>query len=92
MRRAAKRDLSEPAIVKALEQAGVSVWRMDQPVDLLLGYRGKTVLAECKTGKRKLNANQARFVDEWRGSAVIVLRTVDDAIEFVNGFTGRESQ
>lgn len=34
-RRAAKRDLTEPAIVAALEAAGAKVWRLSQPLDLL---------------------------------------------------------
>jgi hypothetical protein len=45
----AKRDASEPAIVKALEGMGCSVWRMDTPCDLLVGFAGKNHLAECKS-------------------------------------------
>lgn len=84
MRRAAKRDISEPAIVQALEQSGATVFRLDRPVDLLIGYRGRTYIAECKTGRGKLNANQVAFIEAWKGNTVPVLRTVEDAVDFIN--------
>lgn len=82
-----KRDASEPGIVAALEQLGASVERMDKPVDLLIGFRRVTVLAECKTpgtqyGKR-LNQNQQGFADRWRGSPIVVLHSPDDAIRLI---------
>lgn len=88
MRRAAKRDASERPIVSTLRKIGCSVYIMDQPVDLLIGVAGKTFLAECKTpgtqyGK-KLNKNQQDFQDNWRGDAVVTLRTIDDALTFVS--------
>jgi hypothetical protein len=85
MRRAAKRDASEREIVDALRKCGVTVYLLDQPVDALLGYRGETTLAEFKTGKAKLNANQVRFIDAWRGSAVVTMRTAGDALAWING-------
>ena len=48
MRRAAKRDLSEPSIVGALEQVGATVYRQ-LPVDLLVCFRGVWTPMECKT-------------------------------------------
>lgn len=84
MRRAAKRDASEREIVEVLRQCGVTVYLLDQPVDALLGYRGKTTLAEFKTGKAKLNANQVRFIEAWRGSPVITMRSANDAVAWVN--------
>lgn len=86
MRRAAKRDNSEPEIVTALTQCGFSVYRLDRPVDLLLGFRGRTWIAECKTGTKgyakRLNDNQQSFSDAWRGSKVVVLTSAQDAIDF----------
>jgi hypothetical protein len=69
----AKRDASEKAIVKALEGMGCSVWRMDTPCDLLIGFLGRNILAEVKTpgthyGKA-LNDKQKQF---W------ILRDLDD--------------
>ncbi len=88
-RHATKRDESEKAIVKALRQIGVSVYRLDTPVDLLLGFRGNTYLAECKTGSKgygkALNKNQQDFDDNWRGGDLVVFRTPQDAVDWVNG-------
>ena len=81
----AKRDASEPEIVKALRNLGVDVVLIDQPCDAILGFRGRTVLAEFKTGKAKLKKHQSDFKNTWRGSAVLTMRTPDDAINFVNG-------
>jgi Holliday junction resolvase len=81
MRRAAKRDESEAAIVDALLRAGWSVerWSQRDCPDLVLGRRGINVLAEVKTGKKTLRAGQAKWHREWRGR-VIVLRTVEEAL------------
>lgn len=85
-RRAAKRDASEPEIVSALRQCGFSVYRLHQPVDLVVGFRGRTFLVECKSGTKGyakgLNDNQQKFADEWRGSDVVVLSSAQDAIDW----------
>lgn len=78
-RRNPKRDLSEPEIVKALIGCGFSVWRQDQPVDLLVGFRGRCWLVECKTGKAQLNDNQKAFSASWRGPPIVVLRDAQEA-------------
>ena len=84
--RKAKRDASEPAIVEALRASGFSVERMDKPVDLLIGFRGRTWLVECKSGTKgygkSLNANQADFAAEWRGSEIIILHSEAEAIDW----------
>lgn len=84
MRRAAKRDVSEPEIVAALVDMGFSVYRLDRPADLLVGFRRRTFLVECKYGTKgygaALNKNQSIFQDTWRGSAIVILRTAQDAI------------
>lgn len=90
MRRAAKRDLSEPLIVEALRAAGCSVVLLSQPVDLLIGYRGRTYLAEVKTprkdgGRDRLQDGQADFIVDWRGGHVPVFRSVDDALMWMRG-------
>jgi hypothetical protein len=83
MRHDAKRDASEPAIVQELEARGVSVVRLHTPVDLLLGFRGRTYLSEVKTGKGSLNENQIKFIGAWNGGVIQVFRTPDDARAFV---------
>lgn len=78
-----KRDLSEAAIVETLRAAGCSVYPLDKPGDLLVGYLGVTHLLECKTGKGKLTETQEKFQREWRGDYWII-RTVEEAIEVLN--------
>lgn len=80
-----KRDKSEAAIVKALEALGCDVIRMDKPVDLLIqvpGVKGRPVLAEVKTGKGKLTADQQALIE--RGWEVWIFRDTDDAVNMVN--------
>lgn len=50
MRRAAKRDASEPDIVRALESVGATVERLSAAglPDLLVGWRGRMWLLEVK--------------------------------------------
>jgi hypothetical protein len=79
----AKRDASEPAIVKALEGMGVFVWRLDLPVDLLLIFRGRVLLAEVKTpgpNAKRMQANQEKIMNL---TTVHILRSPDDAINLV---------
>ncbi len=83
----AKRDRSEPEVVRTLHGLGFSIWRLDQPVDLLLGFRGNLWLAEVKTGKAKFNANQVKFMEEWRGKPVVKLTCASDAIDFFISIT-----
>jgi hypothetical protein len=76
VRRAAKRDVSEPAIVEALERAGWEVHR-ELPVDLLCLKRAGNVvkvrLLECKSPqgksgkarKRKDQPEQVAFCERW---------------------------
>lgn len=86
MRRALKRDTAEPEIVSVLEQCGFTVFRLHQPVDLLVGFRGTNWLVECKSGYKgygkALNANQKNFNDAWRGGKVVTLHSAQDAIDW----------
>lgn len=86
-RYAAKRDAVEPAIIDALVHAGASVTRLSAKgvPDLLVGIRGCTFLVEAKSGKGKLTPDQVDWHENWRGGAVVILRTDEDAIEWVNG-------
>lgn len=89
MRYRLRRDASEPAIVDALRKGGASVFRLVTPVDLLVGYRGKTILAEVKTpgtsyGKQ-LKPSQQRFADSWNGAPVVVLKDLTDVQRVLNG-------
>jgi hypothetical protein len=79
----AKRDANEPAIVDALQAAGASVYRLDQPVDLLIGFRGKLLIAEVKIPDATLNPNQQWFFQTWKGPTPPILRSVDDALKLL---------
>lgn len=88
MRRAAKVDSTQAAIVAALRAAGASVWPIGLPVDLLVGRAGKTLLMECKTltGKRKprpasYTQLQVDFMASWRGMPVYTVTTAEEAIK-----------
>lgn len=81
-RYAKKRDIAEPEVVRTLKNCGFSVERIDTPVDLIVGFRRKTFLVEVKTGKRKHNANQVAFLEEWRGSQVVTLRDAQEAMDW----------
>ena len=79
-----QRDANEPEIVKALEQIGCSVMRLDTPCDLLVGRQGRTFLLEVKSATGTLTPDQEKFTDTWRGQFNVV-RSVDDAIAAVWG-------
>ena len=86
-RYAARKDANEAAIVKALRAAGASVWIVGLPVDLLIGFQGRTILAEVKTltGKRNPHAKgytdlQRDFMASWRGGTVATLTDVESAL------------
>ena len=84
MRRAARIDGNQGEIVAALRQIGCSVYYIKEPVDLLVGYRGRTVVLEVKNGPDwRLKPSQAKFFGgEFRGEAYIV-QSVDEALKAV---------
>jgi hypothetical protein len=84
----AKRDANEPEIVEALQAAGASVYRLDQPVDLLIGYRARWHLAEVKMPNGKLNDNQRAFFATCKGPTPTILRSVDDALTLLESMNG----
>jgi hypothetical protein len=75
MRRAARVDANQGEVIDALRKAGASVLVIGQPVDLLVGHRGVTLLMECKNpqsryGKAGANDNQRSFMEAWTGGPV----------------------
>lgn len=88
-----QKDDNQPEIVTALRAIGCSVVVMHAPCDLLVGWRGRTMLLEVKDGKkrpsrRKLTTDQTLFVAEWRGHCAVV-ESVDQAIAAVQRATLR---
>lgn len=91
MRRAARVDANQSAIVEALRVVGCTV----QPLhavgqgvpDLLVGYQGQNLLIEVKDGskppsRQRKTDDQVIWHDAWRGQ-VVVVRNVKEALEAV---------
>ena len=78
MRRAARVDVNQAAIVDALRKVGAHVEVIGKPVDLLVCFRGQTSLMECKDGaktpgNRPLTPAQNDFLATWPGKLDVVL-------------------
>lgn len=88
MRRYAnRRDANEREIIDALEEIGCTVYQLDLPVDLLVGYRAKNFLLEVKDGSKpasrtKKTQQQKEFMAGWNGQ-VRVVTSVEEAIAVV---------
>jgi hypothetical protein len=90
VRRAARVDANQQAIVSAMRAAGASVWVIGLPVDLLVGKNGRTALVEVKTltGKKVPRPNeytplQKAFMLDWQGGPVATVTDVDGAMRVV---------
>lgn len=87
-RYALQTDHNQQEIIDALRQIGCSVIPIGLPVDLLVGYRAKTFLIECKNtntdyGKKNRSTKEQRaFFTTWRGQ-VRICSSPDEAIELV---------
>ena len=86
MRRAAKVDANQQAIVDALRACAIHVEVLGKPVDLLASHRGIWHVLECKNeeGKNMLTADQVKFIARSQGPVHIV-RTPDEAVRAVLG-------
>jgi hypothetical protein len=89
MRRAAKIDASQSAIVGALRACGAKVHSCAALgggfPDLLVGFRKRLALFECKDGAkpksaRALTPDQAKWLAEWGEFPVFVVEDIDSAI------------
>jgi hypothetical protein len=88
MRRANRVDYNQSVIVESLRKAGayVRIVTMGDGVpDLLVGYKGFTLLLEVKDGdkppsQRKLTTAEQKFFDEWTGGLLAVVESVEDAL------------
>ena len=85
-RYAKRRDENEPELVAAAVAVGADVWRLDQPVDLLIFYRDRFFMAEVKVpGKRnQLKPSQRVFLETvGAGAPAAVVTTVDELLCFI---------
>lgn len=82
MRIAAKRDTTEPDIVDALRKVGATVTILSQRgvLDLLVGFRGKFTLLECKSPGGKLTEDQDKFIKIHSGCPMAVVETPEEAL------------
>ena len=79
-----QRDENEPEIIDYFERCGFSVYRLDQPTDLLIGYNKRNYLVEVKMPDGKLTPKQERFTGSWKGQW-IVISSIEDAQQFADG-------
>lgn len=93
MRRAAKVDANQAEIVAALRKVGASVTPIHMVgngcPDLLVGFRGRTVVMEVKDGSkppsaRKLTEDEVMWFGSWKGEAHVV-ETAEQAISLLMG-------
>jgi hypothetical protein len=93
MRRANRIDDNQNDIVAALRKAGATVRVISQGEgipDLLVGFRGETILLEVKDGNkppsaRTLTPAEQKFFNEWEGGLCMVVKSVEDALEMLEG-------
>jgi len=84
MRYAARVDENQSAIVQALRDAGAYVWIIGLPVDLLVGFRGRTLLMEVKTtSKKRLTGLQADFFEKWTGGTLCRVDSPQAALRMI---------
>lgn len=89
---ATRPDADSDAVVRQLRGIGASVFVSGRPLDLIVGFRGVTMLVEVKakpgvrggTSKsgQRLRESQEKFIAEWKGAAPLVV-TLDDCVERV---------
>lgn len=89
MRRAHKTDANQKTIIDAMRVAGATVHSLaglgNGVPDLLVGYKGCTILMEVKDGdknpsKQKLTDYQVTFLSNWTGGPVAVVKDVESAL------------
>jgi hypothetical protein len=91
VKRAAKVDANQPRIVELLERHGCTVQSIatvgNGVPDLLIGFRGQTMVAEVKDGTKpksaqKLTPDEQDWKRKWKGQYAI-LRNEDDVLDLV---------
>jgi hypothetical protein len=84
MRYAARVDENQAAIVQALRDAGAYVWIIGLPVDLLVGYKDRTLLMEVKTtSKKRLTGLQVVFFEKWMGGTLCRVDSPEAALRMI---------
>jgi len=88
-------DRNQPEIVRALRQIGASVQSLADVgqgcPDLLVAFRGKTLLMEVKDGllppsQKRLTEDEQIWHKTWQ-APVLVVESVQDALKFVSSIS-----
>lgn len=74
---------NENELVELLRSLGATVFRMDTPADLLIGYAGKDRLAEVWSNDSRRGKRLGGKRADWNGAPVAILRTTDDVISLL---------
>lgn len=86
MRYAARIDNTSAGIVQALRQVGAKVIHIRWPFDLLVLFRGRLVMIDCKTPRSKAGSvrKQASQVQlEAEGWPLRYVRSADEALRLI---------
>lgn len=77
---AARSDGNRAEIAAVFRKHGWTVYDLRQPVDLLCGKAGITMLVEIKRdAKARHTKAQTEFLASWTGGPVLTIRTAQDA-------------
>ena len=90
MRRAARRDANERRVIDALRACGAYVKQINDEglADLLVYYRGHTLILEVKDGDkppsaRALTPAEQKFHDEWPGQNLYIVNSEHQALDIL---------
>ena len=90
MRRASRRDANERRVIDALRACGAYVKQINDEgaFDLLVFYRGHTLLLEVKDGDkppsaRALTPAEAKFHAEWPGQNLHIVNSEHEALDIL---------
>lgn len=90
MRRAARRDANERRVIDALRACGAYVKQINDEgaFDLLVYYRGHTLILEVKDGDkppsaRALTPAEQKFHDEWPGQNLHIVNSEHEALDIL---------
>ncbi len=77
-------DANQQAIINALRRIGATVVDLQNVgngcPDLLVGYRGRSLLLEVKSKTGQINKRQQAFYEAWRGDNIIIVRSPFEAV------------
>jgi hypothetical protein len=92
MRRAARTDANQQAVVEVLRQVGATVQSLaaigNGCPDLLVGYKNQTYLMEVKDGQKapsekRLTDDQVQWHNVWSGGSLNVVYSPENALKVI---------